>query len=452
MSRPGLKLYIALPLGIAGLALILFTLIKLGGLTQGDTADKLTVGLVLFALATLALLLTAVQGYSTALVWAFLFPIALALFLRVLCLDHSTQDYMLFLSPWAAAFRAGGGFAAVKDNIGNYNVPYLYFMAIISNFKLPDLYAIKLFSIFFDIILAWGGLRLTRVICGLNSLRPAAAFCLLLFLPTVVLNGAYWGQCDAIYAALVLHAIASALDKKPTSSVLLLAVAFSFKLQTIFLIPLWCILWYAGRVKIRHLLLFPAGYALTIAPALLLGKPLTDILGVYVGQMGEYTDRLTLNAPSLYALIPYGTQVNTALISRAGILAAFALVLLLLALLFPLRKRLEDGTILTAAVILAVGIPFLLPYMHDRYFYMADVLTLTWACTDPRRVFHAAGVQVASLGSYHAYLQLQYAFPVTLLGYTFSMGGEALIMLTVLLSAAVILRNELSNLNKGKIS
>ncbi len=445
MERHGMRLYLALPWGGAGLVLLLVIPFKAAGLALGDTADKLTVALLLCLMAGLALCVIAAQGCSRTLVWACLFPVALALFFRLLCLDHITLDYEDFLSRWAAAFRAGGGFHAVKDDIGNYNAPYLYFLAAVSYFKFPDLYAIKLFSVFFDLVLAWGGLRLTRVLCGRDSPRPVIAFCLLLLLPTVILNGSYWGQCDSIYAALLLHAVASALDKRPVSSVALLAVAFSFKLQTVFLIPLWCILWYTGHVKFRHLLLFPVWYAGTIAPALLLGKPLYEVMSVYLSQMGEYTSKLTLNAPSVFSYIPWGIQVNAEFASRAGIAAAFALVFLLLALLFPHRRRLDAGKLLTAAVILAVGVPFFLPYMHDRYFFVADALALVWACADTRRVFHAAGVQVASLGGYHAYLRLRYAFPISLFGHTFSMGGEATVLLIVLLSAVVILWREIGH-------
>ena len=51
--------------------------------------------------------------------------------------------------------------------------------------------------------------------------------------------------------------------------------------------------------------------------------------------------------------------------------------------------------------------------MHDRYFFLADTITLCWACLDRRRGIPAAIlVQVASLGAYHAYLMLRYAFPM----------------------------------------
>ena len=94
----------------------------------------------------------------------------------------------MFLSQWAAAFRDGGGFAAVKLPIGNYNAPYLYFLAAISYLPIPDLYLIKLFSILFDVVLAWGGFRLVRHFAPERPNRPLLCFCLLLLLPTVILK------------------------------------------------------------------------------------------------------------------------------------------------------------------------------------------------------------------------------------------------------------------------
>ena len=344
--------------------------------------------------------------------WLCCAALVCALVVRFFLMDHQTSDYTDFLSRWAQFFRDNGGFAGIRQPIGDYNVPYLYFMAAISYLPAPDLYLIKLFSIFFDLVLALVAMRLVRRVYPKRESWAAGVFCAVLLLPTVVLNGACWGQCDSIYAALTLLALADALEGRPARSVVWLGVAFSFKLQTIFLIPLWCVLWYSGRVRFKHLLLFPLSYFATILPALLLGKPLVDILGVYFNQMGLYNDRLTLNAPSLYALIPYGVEVNGPLWSKVGVAAAFAFVLGLLGWLFFRRGRLTDEHILTAALLLAIGVPLLLPHMHDRYFFLADVLAVIWCCSDIRRCPVPVAVQTASLGGYHAYLTLRYAFPM----------------------------------------
>ncbi|NLF34522.1 MAG: conjugal transfer protein TraL [Clostridiales bacterium] len=435
------RAHIAVPLGISGFVLLLLTLLRTGALALGDGLDKLFVLLIVGALVILALIILSLEGCPPTLVWACLLPVALAFFLRIFCLDHVTNDYDWFLSRWVQTFRDSGGFAGLSQPIGNYNVPYLYFLAFFSYLPFPDLYAIKLLSLLSDVMLAWGGLRLAKTLCPPDSRGPAAAFCALLLLPTVILNGAYWGQCDSLYSALAFHALASALGRRPVSSVVYLAAAFSFKLQAVFLIPLWRVFWYTGRVKLRHLCLFPAVCGATLAPALLLGKPLGDILAVYLNQAGSEGQHTTLNfnSPSVFGFLPYGSEPNQTLLARLGIAAAFLFVLLLLALLFRVRDRMDEPALFTAAIVMAVGVPFFLPYMHERYFFLADALTLVWACVSLKRVFQVAAVQTASLGGYHAYLVGRYFLPVRLLGLSFAMGLESLLMLAALLASAVAL-------------
>ena len=410
MSRPSSQ---ALSLGCAagGGALLLLALVRCAGLSHASS-----VPFVMGALAVLFCLAAGLLGRCCRdgdLVLRSLPLLGLALLLRAACLDHVTDDYVTFLSDWAAFFRDNGGWAAVALPKGNYTAPYLYFLAAVSYLPVYDLYAIKLFSILFDVILAWGGARLTAALPGGTPGRAAIGFCLLLLLPTVVLNGACWAQCDAIYAALCLHGLASGLTGRPRSSVVLAALAFSCKLQAVFLLPVWAVLWMSRRVGFRDLLLFPAVCVLAVLPALALGKPLGDVLGVYLGQAGAYRDYLTLNAPSLYALIPYDLPVDVPRWAAAGILAAFALVLGVLGGLLPRRRALGPEAVTAAALVFAVGIPLLLPHMHDRYFYLADVLSLCWACPRPRRAPLALLVELASLGAYHAYLLLRYAFPMS---------------------------------------
>lgn len=403
---------------------------------------------LLLLLAGLACALLSRRGRGARQLLLLLLPVGLAFFLRAAALDYSSLDYQDFLSQWAAFFRENGGFSAVRQPVGNYNAPYLYFMAAISYLPVPDLYLIKLFSILFDVLLAWGGVRLARLVCTQGSPLPALCGCLLLLLPTVVINGALWGQCDSLYGALSVHALACALDKRPKTSVVLLAVAFSFKLQTIFLIPLWCALWFAGRVKFSHLWLFPLTYLGTILPALLLGKPVADTLGVYFGQMGV-NNELSFNAPSVFQFIPYGAQVDERLAARLGIAAAFLLVVALLLLLFRYRDRLSDACFLAAALVLVLGVPFLLPHMHDRYFFLADVFALIWACAGVRLAPLAALVELASLSAYCTYLRMKFTCPIRLGGQIFAMGLEAAMVLAALLLSAAALVRALHRLPAG---
>lgn len=424
-------------LGLLLLALALFRSFSLGG---GSVAQSLILLLGFLAAGLLAAFFAQKEGGNRQLTEVLLLPIGLALFLRGFLLPHQTLDYQNFLMHWVQFFRDNGGFSALCQPVGNYNVPYLYLLALISYLPVSDLYLIKLASIMFDVLLAWGGWRLAKQVGG-DSGGPAA-FSVLLLLPTVVLNGSCWGQCDAIWAALCVHALADALDRHPLRSVSLMGLAFAFKLQAIFILPLWGALWLCGKVKFRHLWAFPGVFALTMVPALLAGKPVADILGVYVGQTTDSVSWQTLNynSPSVVTLFPVGHQPGP-WGPAVGIGLAFLLVLVVLGLLIWKRKAADSTAFILGGIVLSLGVPFFLPYMHERYFYLGGVLLAVWACTHRRAAVPALGAELASLGGYHAYLAMKFALPITIFGLTWTQPVEGLLMLFALgWSAAALWR------------
>jgi hypothetical protein len=60
--------------------------------------------------------------------------------------------------------------------------------------------------------------------------------------------------------------------------------------------------------------------------------------------------------------------------------------------------------LVSAALLSALMPPFLLPGMHERYFFAADVLSVLYAFYDPRRWYVAVLIQFASAFSYYPYL------------------------------------------------
>lgn len=415
------------PAARLGLLLAALSLVRCFAL--GETLfSRLLLPLCLLALGALALYLLLREGYGGHDLAFLLLPIGLALFLRALLLPHATLDYQDFLSQWVEHFRQNGGLLALKDPVGNYNVPYLYLLALISYVPVSDLYLIKFFSILFDVLLAWGGLRLAKALTE-DEKSPLMVFTLLLLLPTVLLNGSCWGQCDSVWCALCVHALACALSDRPKTSLALLALAFSFKLQAIFLIPLWCALWFTRRVNFRQLLVFPATFLLTMLPALAFGKPAADILSVYLSQASDSVGWQTLNynSPSIFSLIPYGTQPRPG-ISKFAIFLAFLFMASVLLLLLVRRRTADNTALALAGAALSLGIPFFLPYMHERYFFLGGVLLCVLACVLPSLCPAAAAAELASLGGYHAYLMKRYLMTLTLFGVTWTQLAEGLLM------------------------
>ena len=324
---------------------------------------------------------------------------------RLAVFDYETLDYQNFLAHWCAFYREHGGFAALKYQIGNYNIPYLYFLALFSYLPVRDLYLIKYLSTVFDVLLAWGALRLVSRFTQSTG-RRLGCFFTVMFLPTVYLNSAVWGQCDSVYVAFLLFGIALALEDKPRVSMVMGALAFGFKLQAVFVLPIYAVLWIKGKFKAKHFLLFPLSYVILVLPAVLLGRPFLDTITLYFSQTGSIGSGLNYNSPSVFAI--FWNVQNTQLASGIAIGAAFLFLANMLGVAWINRQKLSEQAILAMALLFAIGIPFLLPHMHERYFYAADLLSLVMAFAFPLFSPAALLVQFASLLGYHAYLKMRY--------------------------------------------
>ena len=361
------------------------------------------------------------EGYLEKRGWAVtsLLLLFAAFAIRAVCFNYETLDYQNFLSRWVDFFRENGGFGALGKPVGNYNIPYLYFLALFSYDGGNDLYYIKLLSVFFDVVLAYASMKLVSRFKA-NRFARLGSFFAILFLPTVILNGALWGQCDSIYVALALLGIYLALDDRPVLSMVCMALSFGFKLQAVFIMPVYAVLWMYGKFNWKHFLVFPLTYVLLVLPAVLFGRPFMETLTLYFSQAGSIGDGLNYNSPSVFAV--FRDVQNTALASKLGVFAAFALVLALLAFAFAKRAELSDRAVLGVALLFAIGIPFLLPHMHERYFFAADILTVILAFSAALQFSPAALlVQFASLLGYYAYLKMRYLLPMRY-------GSAALIM------------------------
>ncbi len=323
------------------------------------------------------------------------------LFVRFFMLNNISMDYVQFLSQWLAKMREYNGVEALRQPIGDYNMPYMYFLFLISKMKLPDLYMIKLLSITFDCILGYYVCKLVSLYTTKTHIRFAAFFATLL-VPTVIFNGAYWGQCDVIYTTFALGGLYYGLTRRPRLCVIFFALALSVKIQTIFLLPILLVFWFVKKVNWKNLLWFPATFVAVLLPAITARKPVLDTISIYYKQVSQYP-ALTLSAPSLYAFIP-NEQRYFDMLNSPGILLAGLVTLAFLTQLFYFRSKLNTLRLIQAAFLFTLLLPFFLPKMHERYFYMADVLSVVYIFYYPKRWFVAPLVVGASLVGYARYL------------------------------------------------
>jgi Gpi18-like mannosyltransferase len=323
-----------------------------------------------------------------------------AVAVRLVFFSYRSGDYTAYFAQWYAYISDHGGFAALKTDFANYNEPYLYLLAALTYLPVPALAGIKAMSVVFDFLLAFLAYRIVNLRYP-NKWWPILAGAIVLFLPTVVLNSSMWGQADAMYGALGIGAVYFLLRRRPWLACLFFGLAFSFKLQIVFLFPLLLLLVLRKWVPWRALLAIPVVYVLLDVPALLLGASPGAVFSLYATQTSTY-DQLTLNAPNVYQYL--STTTSTAL--RYGGIAVTGIALL--ALIVPVavkRVPLTPLRIVLAATVSALLVPYFLPAMHERYFYLADVLTVLAAFYLPRKLWALPILeQFASLFSYLPFL------------------------------------------------
>lgn len=317
--------------------------------------------------------------------------------------DHESFDYQFFIKDWYDFISTHGGFGALRHQFSDYNVPYLYLITLLTYVPIPALVGIKIISVAFDLVLAYFTYRIVALRHSGSWVPPLAAL-IVLFLPTVATNSGMWGQADAIYAAFGLGGVYFLLRRRPWLAGVFFGLSLAFKLQAVFLVPLLLVLALKKWMPWRALLAVPGVVLLLDVPALLAGAPLGQLLSVYVRQTSSYP-ALSLNAPSIYQFLP--ASADSAVIRPIGV-AVTGLVILGLCLGVLLsRVRLTTAKIVLMGATSAVLMPFLLPSMHERYFYLAEVLTVIAACYMPRRLWYVPVlVQVASFLAY-----LQVLFP-----------------------------------------
>ena len=308
---------------------------------------------------------------------------------KVSLLDYVSDDYTIFLNDWISSYTQMGIREGLGSYIGSdYTPPYLYLMLVISRFpEYPWLYMVKLISMLFEVLMAYAMLRLTTLRAKGEGV-PLLLYHMTMILPTVMFNGAYWGQCDTIYTGFCLLALYLALSDKSCRSMLCFGVALSFKLQTVFFLPALLPLWLQKKVKLRHLPLIPAMYMVMMLPALWGGKSMHHVLTCYIQQAGQY-NFLTVNAPCLYQLFPMEQidgNVLYAMFSPMAMALGFAA---LVACCLPVclhRDRLNAESTLLFTVLTLASVAYVLPKMHERYTFGADVLSLALCAYAPRRI------------------------------------------------------------------
>lgn len=336
------------------------------------------VSLILLSSAFICLFFSHIKNFYKKhnILFFAIFFFFLALLCRFAGRDFESGDYKLYLKPWFDTFK-NNRLEAMRTDVGDYTVLYKYFILLFSFVPIKPLYSYKILSIIFDFLLAiYSGLFILKTTN--NKIKSLLGYATALFLPNFILNSSVWGQCDSIFSFFVLLSCYYLYLNKEKKCIIYFTLAFSFKIQAIFFLPVLIICIMKKSLRIKSLIWFPITYLIIIFPSILCGmSPLYAMFGAYLKQTTEYKS-LVLNAPNLYTMFPDGFQNPSLNIILIGIASAICAILA-----FVFTNDRDDDTIklILMSYLFTLLVPFVLPHMHERYFYLSDVFAIIFAYT-----------------------------------------------------------------------
>lgn len=321
--------------------------------------------------------------------------IIIGLIIKLILFPVKTGDYIGFIHPWLEFIKIHGYFSSLKYSFYDYTPSYIYILVVIAKIGFNPLYSVKIVSILFEYLAAYfiGKIAFQKYN---NKLAIWISLAVIPLIPSVILNSSYLSQCDSIYAAFVMGSIYFILNKKQLLSVLFLAIAFAFKMQTAFILPFFFVLMLRRNIRWYYFLLIPCVFILSIIPAWIFGRPFEELLKVYLAQ-SERFKFLTLNFPNVYIWIP-NSFYDPARIT--GMLLAFFITLFSGFWLSRKKITFSFESWIKLAFLSSIIIPFILPGMHERYMYLGDLLGVLYFMIFRKNIHIPIGILLVSFYSY----------------------------------------------------
>lgn len=329
----------------------------------------------------------------------------LAFMIRWKLMPIESADYYGFLKEWMQTIRLNGGFKSLSMKISNYTSPYMYIMTLLSYISVNDLYALKLVSVFFDYVAAIAVFRILYHMSA-SARKSILGMAVLLLSPTVVIDSAYWCQCDIIYTSFLLYSFYYFLEDNSRKSAIFFALSFMFKLQSVFLLPFYIIMWLKKKtIRLRHYLYVPVIYVISMIPAWIAGRDFKDLLLIYFDQSGYYPWG-TLNYPNIYALLGeiMPDLRHAAEVCGAGTIMTIIILGCIAYYLYTKKVLFTEEMLVTLALFTVAVIVYSLPHMHDRYGFLIDLFAIVYGVYNVQKLPVTCGFMLISILTFMPYL------------------------------------------------
>ncbi|QNQ11657.1 hypothetical protein [Sphingomonas alpina] len=228
---------------------------------------------------------------------------------------------------------------------------------------------------------------------GVTDADRAAA--LIFALPVIALSAGLMGRYDTLWATPVVMAIAAAIQRRPITMLAWCGLALGLTIQALLIAPFFLALLINRRVPIRLWPIAPLTTAATMMAAWCIGRPVFDFASASERQIDAYV-ALSFDAPNIWAIaqtLPLGGTPLLGLALAAAIGTTIAYVAHFSAQ--PLTDK-STTSVALLGILLMAG---LLPGMHERDFFLANILALVMALAlrDLGSIRIAALVQAGSI-------------------------------------------------------
>lgn len=346
---------------------------------------------------------------------AFVVAIVASVMIRIQLMPYRGADALIFLIPWSQEMGQRG-FSFLATGVGNHNVLAQLLLYVCTLLPIDTIDGVKIFSMVFDYLLALG---MALVVYTLRQDKPKKerrnaallTYAVAVLLPLPILNSAYWAQNEAIYATFVLLAVWCLLKQKYIPAFLWFGVAISIKLQAIFILPLFVMLYFLHR-KFSALcfLIPPAMLFCSAIPAVAAGNSPWYSFSVYALQT-DNDKAIWMNYPGLQLLSGAWDYENLGAVAVGA--TVLVLFFMLVWLLYRHAQVQGEGLLLLAAWVCMVCV-MMLPGMHDRYGFLAETLLWVWALAYPqkKKFIYAALLTFAGYCGYASFLFAVWPMPM----------------------------------------
>ena len=320
--------------------------------------------------------------------------------IRVILRVVITDDWLMYWDPWISDLKEMG-FSYLATDRYDYTPTFVYILWAISRLSINPMTAYKGLHCVLDFVAAGILGKMIWKVTG-SKRKGILSYGLFLIVPTIWANSALWAQCDIIFMTFLLLCFYYLFEDRPCKAMFFYGMAFVFKLQSLFIFPFLVILWVNKKVDLKHFLWIPALYFLSIVPAWIAGRPLMDLINIYMAQGAQDVWSLSIKWPNIYQII--GNQFFLLEYASAGTWLILGILMIILYAMAQKRYRITNEFIVQMALFFAILTPWFLPHMHERYGCVADILAIIYAMMNTKKFYFPLVQILVSFNSYMAYL------------------------------------------------